>query len=564
MQVFVNSDIIMPPANQRTVYREIFDSQEGRREQMKKGLAFAVVLGVMLSGCYLFVPNDTTGIASITVDPAYLTVGPGEQVTVNVTTDPPGAAGEVSWKVKDDYYADVYGTSKVGLITGKHLGSTTLTATIGDKQTQVLCNVVPSSGAGSGAYITSSETVILMAPGDSRSISAQLVGGSDQDQNGIQWQVKDPSVLEILGQGPNALVTALKAATTQIILSHPMATSTFSISVKVDGSTKALQLSKNNFMMNPGDIQELDASIAGGSTSDIASIQWSVRAATGTDGSFLTVAGNGAMVNLIANSAGQGTVFAVFGTQVAQCDVIVQSNKKMAFQTGAVSGNPGNTFTIGYDYSPATMSITWSLSDVNVASYSDNSGAKQVTVTLAKEGTATLKATLADGMTSDSLSITSKWDRSLTLSQTSINGAPSDGATTVNFSVSPPGATVNVTSDNSSVATVSVNNSAHTITVTPHQEGQANITASTTDATANIGCAYSFTTLSANVTASFSSGQSSATVPTAVHRALHDRKPGRFNNSHLHSKPERGNGHSLHMELPGRERRRESDLRNGE
>ena len=54
---------------------------------MKKGLAFAVVLGVMLSGCYLFVPNDTTGIASITVDPAYLTVGPGEQVTVNVTTD---------------------------------------------------------------------------------------------------------------------------------------------------------------------------------------------------------------------------------------------------------------------------------------------------------------------------------------------------------------------------------------------------------------------------------------------------------------------------------------------
>ena len=60
------------------------------------------------------------------------------------------------------------------------------------------------------------------------------------------------------------------------------------------------------------------------------------------------------MVSLIANSARQGTVFAVFGTQVAQCDVIVQSNKKMSFQTGIVSGSPGNTFTIGYDYSPAT------------------------------------------------------------------------------------------------------------------------------------------------------------------------------------------------------------------
>jgi len=378
---------------------------------MKRRMAFMVVLGVVLSGCYLFMPANTPSITGITVDPSYLTVGPGEQVTVNVTTDPPDAIGKVSWKVDDDYYAAVYGTNKVALITGKHLGSTTLTATLGEQSTQVLCNVVPSTSAGSGVYITSSDTVILMAPGDSRSISAQLVGGSDQDQNGIQWQVKDPSVLDIIGQGPNALITALKPATTQITLSHPMANATFTISVKVDGSTKALQLSKSSFLMNPSDIQELEASIVGGTTTDIASIQWSVRAATGTEASFLTLVGNGEMVSLIANSAGQGTVFAVFGTQVAQCEVIVQSNKKMAFQTGIISGNPGNTFTIGYDYSPTTMGITWTMSDANIAGYSDNRAAKQVTVTLIKEGTATLRATLADGMTSDSLSITSRWDR---------------------------------------------------------------------------------------------------------------------------------------------------------
>ena len=234
---------------------------------MKTRWILTFALGISLSGCYLFAPiATTTSINSITVKPAYLTVGPGEQVTVNVTTDPPGAVGDITWQVKDDYYADVYGTNAVALITGKHLGSTTLTATLGDKSTQVLCNVVPASGTGSGEYLTSSDTVILMAPGDSRSVSAQLVGGSDQDQNGIQWQVKDPSVLEILGQGPNALVTALAAGTTQITLSSPMATSAFTISVKVDGSSKALQLSKNNFLMSPGNIQELDASIAGGST----------------------------------------------------------------------------------------------------------------------------------------------------------------------------------------------------------------------------------------------------------------------------------------------------------
>ena len=477
---------------------------------MNKARVSLVVLMIALSGCYLFQPMNAVTINSVTIDPAYLTVGPGQQMTVNVTTDPPNAAGDISWAIKDDYYATVYGTNKVGLITGKHLGSTTLTAKIGGKSSDVLCNIVPASSGGGGAYITSSDTVILMAPGDSRNIAAQLVGGSDQDQSGIQWQVKDTSILDILGQGPNALITGLKNGTTQIILSHPISTTTFTISIKVDGSTKALKLSKNNFIATPGDIQELEASISDGSISDLASISWSVRAATGTDSNFLTISGNGGMISIIANSPGQGTVFAVFGAQIAQCDVIVQASKKMTFQTGIVSGNPGDTFTVGYDYSPAALSVSWTISDSSVASYSDDRSAKKVTITLLKEGTATLKGTLSDGITSDTLSITSKWDRILTLSQTSISGAPSDAPTTINFTVSPPGTSVNVSSDNPSIATASVSNETRTVTVTPHQEGQANISVSTPYVTDTISCSYSCTSLGINISYSFSNGQSLA------------------------------------------------------
>ena len=471
-------------------------------------LSLVIMAAIALAGCYLLAPAGASQVNSVTVDPAYLTVGPGEQVTVNVTTDPPDLAGTVSWSIKDDYYATVYGTSKVGLITGKHLGSTTLTATIGGKSSEVLCNVVPASGAGSGAYISGSETVILMAPGDSRNISAQLVGGSDQDQNGIQWQVKDSSILDILGQGPNALVTGLSAGTTQITLSHPLSATTFTISVKVDGSSKALALSKNNFIMIPGDIQELEAAVAGGSSSDMASIMWSVRAATGTDSNFITTTGSGSMITIIANSPGQGTVFAVFGSQIAQCDVIVQPNKKMAFQTGIVSGSPGDSFTVAYDYSPATMSIFWTISDSSVASYANDPVAKKVSITLVKEGTATLRGTLSDGVTSDTLSITSKWDRTLTLSQTGINGAPSDAPTVVDFIVSPPGTPVSVSSDNPSVATASVNNITHKITVTPHEEGQADISAQTAYSSESISCSYSYTSLGVNITYAFNGSHS--------------------------------------------------------
>jgi hypothetical protein len=477
-----------------------------------KSVRFALaLLAAGLWGCYLFTPTTPSSVTSLTVDPAYITVGPGEQATLAVTTDPPDLQGEISWSTEDEYFAIVSGTSKVGLVTGKHLGSTTLTATISGVSAQVLCNVVPSGEAGGGAYLSSPETVIAMAPGDSRNISAQLVGGGEQDQNAIQWQVKDSSVLDILGQGPNALVTALSNGTTQIILSHPLTGSTFTISVRVDGSTKALLLSKNNFIMNPGDIQELDASITNETAADVASIVWSVRAGSGTDSSFLSIIGNGGLVNLIANSHGQGTVMALYGSQVVECEVIVQPNKKMAFQTGVVSGNPGDTFTIGYDYSPATMNVFWTLSDASVASYSDNRVGKKLAITLLKEGTATLRGTLSDGVTSDALCITSKWDRSIVLSQTSIYGAPSDGATAVTFTVSPPGTAVSASSDDTSVATVSVDNASRTITVTPHKEGQASISVSTPDVSASISCSYSYTSLGVNITYSFSSGSSTKT-----------------------------------------------------
>ena len=137
-----------------------------------------------------------------------------------------------------------------------------------------------------------------------------------------------------------------------------------------------------------------------------------------------------------------------------------------------------------------------------------DSSAKKVTITLLKEGTTSLRGTLSDGVTYDTLSITSKWDRSLTLSQTSLYGAPSDGPAVINFTVSPPGTRVSVSSDNTAVATVSVDNTLHTITITPHQEGQADISASTPDVSANISCSYSYTALGVNVTYSFSGGHS--------------------------------------------------------
>ena len=101
MQVFVNSDIIMPrkPA---TVFKKYSISK--RKETNDEHRIGSHGCGVRDScrAVIYFCNHNAATISSITVDPSYLTVGPGEQVTVNVTTDPPEAAGDVSWTMKDD------------------------------------------------------------------------------------------------------------------------------------------------------------------------------------------------------------------------------------------------------------------------------------------------------------------------------------------------------------------------------------------------------------------------------------------------------------------------------
>lgn len=64
-----------------------------------------------------------------------------------------------------------------------------------------------------------------------------------------------------------------------------------------------------------------------------------------------------------------------------------------------------------------------------------------------------------------------------------------------------------MSSDNRSVATASVDNAAHTITVIPYQEGEANISVSTPDVAEVIACNYSYTSFGVNVTYSFSGGK---------------------------------------------------------
>ena len=206
---------------------------------------------------------------------------------------------------------------------------------------------------------------------------------------------------------------------------------------------------------------------------------------------------------------------------------------------------------MGYDYSPATMSVSWSISDSSVASYSVDSSSKKVTITLLKEGTTSLRGTLSDGVTYDTLSITSKWDRSIVLSQTSVYGAPNDAPTVVNFTVSPPGTPVSVSSDDAEVATASVDNTLHTITIAPHQEGQANISATTPDVSATIGCSYSYTSLGVNITYSFSSGSSALRSQLYNGRLFVSNRGGSVAAYRL-TQHERCHRHELLVELPRR------------
>ncbi|NSB30235.1 Ig-like domain-containing protein [Clostridium saccharoperbutylacetonicum] len=149
---------------------------------------------------------------------------------------------------------------------------------------------------------------------------------------------------------------------------------------------------------------------------------------------------------------------------------LINSNESITLDKSALNLTEGYSQQISATTTPAGEQVTWSSSDPSIASV-DSTGK----VTGVKEGTCTITATTADGLTATCTVTVTKENKSISLNKSTTNLTIGDSETLIS-TTTPAGINVKWSSSDTSVATVDSNGKVTTIGA-----GTATITATTLD-----------------------------------------------------------------------------------
>lgn len=148
-----------------------------------------------------------------------------ETVTVQVKNAPSNVLSGYTWMSKNPDIVDVQASGAVAVLYGKKQGSAKVQV-VNDScvyPLEIIVNCVDPVQAALNPYIQCENIVTLTVGDDARTITADLVGGTDGDKRNFSWSVADPTVASLLSSNDEAQVKALKEGVTQLVVRHPKA-----------------------------------------------------------------------------------------------------------------------------------------------------------------------------------------------------------------------------------------------------------------------------------------------------------------------------------------------------
>ena len=142
---------------------------------------------------YVRISDNFFNTMYLTTEQNIVSVVAGRAMYLNVelVNGQPGENGLISWHSENPDVAEVNGAGTQAYVLGRKIGFARIQATYNravNKTLEILV-VVEKDAAGDGIYITSTDTLVQLKPGDTREISARLVGGGLGDEHGFKWQV---------------------------------------------------------------------------------------------------------------------------------------------------------------------------------------------------------------------------------------------------------------------------------------------------------------------------------------------------------------------------------------
>ena len=229
--------------------------------------------------------EELAGIKYLTTSSNVVAVGEGNRknVSVSVQNAESVVIDGYTWTSSNPSIVDVTYSGATAVLTGNSIGTAMITVTNSQCQygLTIIAQCVDPIAAAANPYIQLTSSVQLLTVSNQYySITAELIGGTDEDNRDFDWRSNDPSVCTVYGQNGVGKVKALKAGTTYITVSHPKANYTAQVLVVCDNpvvSDCSISVSSSIIQMKPTDSsQTITATLVNGTAADKYNFRWSL------------------------------------------------------------------------------------------------------------------------------------------------------------------------------------------------------------------------------------------------------------------------------------------------
>lgn len=229
--------------------------------------------------------EELAGFTYLTTGSNVVAVGEGgtKTVSVQVRNAENAVIDGYSWISSNPSCIDVAASGATAVLKGNGIGTATITVTNRACQypLTIIAQCVDPIAAGANPYIQLTSSVMTLTVGSAyASVSAELVGGTEEDLSGFTWNTNDAGIAAVYGQNGIGKIRALSAGTTYITVSHPKAAYPAQILVVCDEAVKSdcyISVPSSIIAMKPTDSsQTITATLINGTTTDKYNFSWSL------------------------------------------------------------------------------------------------------------------------------------------------------------------------------------------------------------------------------------------------------------------------------------------------
>lgn len=344
--------------------------------------------------------EELAGFVYLTTNTNVVALGEGttKSVSVSVKNAKDAVIEGYTWTSNNLNVVDITSSGANALLKGNGIGTAIVTVT--NKECKyplsIIVQVVDPILASQNPHIQLSSSVITVPVSSTyTSVTADLVGGTEEDFSQFLWKVNDSSICAVYGQNEVGKIRALSEGQTYVTVTHPKATYPAQLLVvcdKIEESECHISVPSSIISMKPNAAaQTITASLINGKETDKYSFSWSLDVYDVIDFQY---SANVCTITPLQTGSATITISHPKAAYDQQVIVNVQEYSSFNFPQTNVTLSEGTTSFLTMQVPTTSVStyVEYSVDNPNICSISGTKNVAQLTGV--GSGTTTVRAKL--------------------------------------------------------------------------------------------------------------------------------------------------------------------------